>query len=310
MTFRQLEYLDALAQCGSITKAAERLFVSQSALSQQIISIEKEHQIQILDRTQKPFTFTETGKTFLKAAQEILEIKRKLEEDLHLRWNNSLYIKTVPFYGMKLVPMLLSKFHYERPEIHVSLESDWAPTLFQSMPRDSVDFFFHAFDMEPFEPLVPEMDGWQHEVLFEEEILVAASSSHPLVKRLPKILDASGWATIALSDLENMMFMLPSTSPRLRDIACRYLGSAASQRLHIVEKGFDDMIAQLQYSDYFAFLPDTAVHFCSAAVGVQFFRIREFQIRRPVVASFRSEAKLSDPARQFFNIAKKNLADL
>jgi len=45
MTFRQLEYLDALAQCGSITKAAERLFVSQSALSQQIISIEKEHQI-------------------------------------------------------------------------------------------------------------------------------------------------------------------------------------------------------------------------------------------------------------------------
>lgn len=65
MTFRQLEYLDALAQCGSITKAAERLFVSQSALSQQIISIEKEHQIQILDRTQKPFTFTETGKTFL-----------------------------------------------------------------------------------------------------------------------------------------------------------------------------------------------------------------------------------------------------
>ena len=102
MTFRQLEYLDALAQCGSITKAAERLFVSQSALSQQIISIEKEHQIQILDRTQKPLTFTETGKTFLKAAQEILEIKRKLEEDLHLRWNNSLYIKTVPFYGMKL----------------------------------------------------------------------------------------------------------------------------------------------------------------------------------------------------------------
>ena len=61
MTFRQLEYLDALAQCGSITKAAERLFVSQSALSQQIISIEKEHQIQILDRTQKPFTFTETA---------------------------------------------------------------------------------------------------------------------------------------------------------------------------------------------------------------------------------------------------------
>ena len=153
MTFRQLEYLDALAQCGSITKAAERLFVSQSALSQQIISIEKEHQIQILDRTQKPFTFTETGKTFLKAAQEILEIKRKLEEDLHLRWNNSLYIKTVPFYGMKLVPMLLSKFHYERPEIHVSLESDWAPTLFQSMPRDSVDFFFMPLIWSPLNPL-------------------------------------------------------------------------------------------------------------------------------------------------------------
>lgn len=68
MTFRQLEYLDALAQCGSITKAAERLFVSQSALSQQIISIEKEHQIDqpknfIWVQNSKRYIGNRTGRT-------------------------------------------------------------------------------------------------------------------------------------------------------------------------------------------------------------------------------------------------------
>ena len=61
----------------------------------------------------------------------------------------------------------------------------------------------------PFEPLFQRWMGGSTKCCLRREILVAASSSHPLVKRLPKILDASGRATIALSDLKNMMFMLP-----------------------------------------------------------------------------------------------------
>lgn len=310
MTFRQLEYLEALAQCRSISLAAKKLFISQSALSQQIISLEKEYRIQILDRTQKPLAFTEAGLAFFKAAQEILSIKYKLENDLNLQSVNRLCIKTVPFYGTKLVPFFLSKLHNELPDIRVSLETDWAPTLFQSAFHDRADFFLHAFDMEPYEPLIPMMEDWKHVVLFEEEILVAMSSSHPLLHSISVSTDDTGISTISLKDIRNKAFIFTSTSLRLRDIAFRYLGdSTLDQKIHIMEKGFDDMIGHLQYSDRLAFLPDTAVHFCSAAVSIRFFRVREFQLHRPVVASFRSNKKPSKLALRFFSIAKESLGD-
>ena len=58
MTFRQLEYICALAQEGSFTKAAKKLFISESALSQQISAIENEYNIKIINRKEKPITLT------------------------------------------------------------------------------------------------------------------------------------------------------------------------------------------------------------------------------------------------------------
>ena len=51
MDFRQLEYIVAIAENKSISKAAETLFISQSGLNQQLIKLEKELGLQLFDRT-------------------------------------------------------------------------------------------------------------------------------------------------------------------------------------------------------------------------------------------------------------------
>ena len=61
MTIIQLEYLLAVANCGSFSLAAEHCFVTQPSLSMQIKSLEEELGVVLLDRSKKPVIPTEAG---------------------------------------------------------------------------------------------------------------------------------------------------------------------------------------------------------------------------------------------------------
>lgn len=309
MTFRQLEYLEAIALERSISRAAEKLFVSQSALSQQVIAMENEYQIQIFDRAKTPLELTADGQLYLQAAQEMLRVKRQFESTVRHRRQHSLCIKTVPFYAANVVPYLLAKLHRELPQVEVQLKMDWAPNLFCTSYHEKVDLYVHAFDMAPYEPLLPPSDTMEQEVLMQEEIVLAISALHPLLAGLPVGTDDEGWPCIDLADLAGAAFILPSTSVRLLDIA-RLLcaGMKGEHTVRVSDKGFDALLGQLQYSNSVAFLPSTVIRFCPTAIGVRFFRIQGKKVCRPVVAAYPKGIGLNAPARQFIEIARKTMA--
>ena len=62
MLLRQIKYFITVVDTGSFTEAAEECFISQSAISQQILSLEKEIGVQLLHRSTRRFTLTEAGK--------------------------------------------------------------------------------------------------------------------------------------------------------------------------------------------------------------------------------------------------------
>ena len=72
MDTRQLKYILAIAECGSISKAADKLFISQSGLNQQLIRIDKEMGIPLFERDTHHLATTEAGAIFLRYAQETL----------------------------------------------------------------------------------------------------------------------------------------------------------------------------------------------------------------------------------------------
>ncbi|MDZ4767571.1 MAG: LysR family transcriptional regulator [Chloroflexota bacterium] len=72
MELRQLRYLCAIAREGSFTRAAETLFVSQSALSQQIQSLEQEVGAPLLDRARRGVRLTAAGDILHHHAQRVL----------------------------------------------------------------------------------------------------------------------------------------------------------------------------------------------------------------------------------------------
>src|SRR6187551_1810973 len=72
MELHQIRYFTAVAEQASFTRAAERCFVSQPSLSQQIINLEKELGHPLIERLGRTVRLTEAGKTFYERAVKIL----------------------------------------------------------------------------------------------------------------------------------------------------------------------------------------------------------------------------------------------
>lgn len=80
MTLQQLKYVITVAEMGTITEAAGKLFISQPSLTNAIHELEKEMQIKIFSRTNKGITLTADGEIFLGYARQVMEQAAVLEE--------------------------------------------------------------------------------------------------------------------------------------------------------------------------------------------------------------------------------------
>lgn len=79
MTLQQLGYIVEISQCGSISKAARKLFLSQSGISASVRALEEELGIRFFDRSNRGVEFTPEGKEFLSYAESLLEQKARIE---------------------------------------------------------------------------------------------------------------------------------------------------------------------------------------------------------------------------------------
>ena len=80
MTLTQLKYVVEVAETGSISKAAEHLFISQPSLTASIKELETEYGITIFTRTNKGVTLTAAGEEFLGYARQVISQTRLMEE--------------------------------------------------------------------------------------------------------------------------------------------------------------------------------------------------------------------------------------
>ena len=80
MTLQQLKYAVAVAECGNVTAASQKVFISQPSLTTAVHELEKEIGITIFSRTNKGVVVTNEGDEFLGYARQVLEQASLLEE--------------------------------------------------------------------------------------------------------------------------------------------------------------------------------------------------------------------------------------
>ncbi|HEY4248918.1 MAG TPA: LysR family transcriptional regulator [Lacunisphaera sp.] len=180
MEIYQLRYFLAVAETGNFTKAAQRSFISQPSLSQQILNLEEELGQTLFDRLGRKAVLTEAGKTLLDGAHRIItEVDQTLGE-----------LKSDPLLGPRVsvgaIPTVAPFFlpgvlaHCRANNIHISLQTqeDFRRPLVEALLDGKLDWALLSLPLN--EPRL------HIEKLYSESLWVAMSASHRLAT-VPKI---------------------------------------------------------------------------------------------------------------------------
>lgn len=88
MRLNQLEYFIKVVECGSITKAAQELYLSQPSLTKAVSGLEAEYDLKQFDRTAKGLKLTPEGRDFLEYAKSVVESSQALDRTFGNKQNN------------------------------------------------------------------------------------------------------------------------------------------------------------------------------------------------------------------------------
>ena len=165
-----------MADAGTISRAAERLGYTQSAVSQQIAGLEKVVGNPVFDRPggPRPLTLTPVGDALLVHARTVLAQLRLAEADIDAvvaGEQGTLRIGTVQSVGTRVLPDVLRRFHGDRPRVQVALrESHYPDELLALVAEGELDVTFCE------QPL-PEGPWTFREVLVDPFVFVAPAGT-------------------------------------------------------------------------------------------------------------------------------------
>ena len=178
---RHLAALHAVAEEGSFRGAAAKLGYTQSAISQQIATLERLVGTRLIERPGGPraVSLTETGRLVLRHAEAIIARLKAAQADVAALLGGgagTLRVGTFQSAGARILPELLRRFREAWPAVEVQLtESASDPELLDSVERGDLDF---AFAMPP----LPDGPFEQVELLRDRWVLLVPSDS-PLAAR-------------------------------------------------------------------------------------------------------------------------------
>jgi DNA-binding transcriptional LysR family regulator len=180
MEFRHLRTIVAVARHGSFTKAADELFLAQSAISQQIRRLEAELGVQVFRRSSRSVELTEEGRVILEHAQRVLaevdDLHGHLEELTGLLRGTVRLGGVYPFGPYDLYAVL-ADFRARYPGVAIHMVEDTQEEMLAMLRKDELDCAFASVD--------PDAIGsdFAGTLLWEEEFVVAAAPDHPFAGR-------------------------------------------------------------------------------------------------------------------------------
>jgi len=170
MHIETLKIFCDLAELQSFSKTAEKHFISQSAVSQQLAQLELADKCQFLDRTKRPLELTAAGQLFYNACKDILERYEQLKNELKtLQKSSTMRINVAAIYsiGMHTLPDYVKKFMVKYPDVNVHIEYLSSSQIYEMVLSGEIDIGLVA---------VPRRDKRLDVYDFEDEPLVLVCS--------------------------------------------------------------------------------------------------------------------------------------
>ncbi len=143
MTVRHLKVFVCVCKHGSMTKAAEELFIAQPAVSNTIAEIEKNYNVKLFERINKRLFLTDEGKTLLFKAQEVVSAFDEFEEQaLNSSQKPLLKIGSSLTIGKQKLPWLLRKLKENFTDIDFQISINQTAVIENKILNGTLDFAF------------------------------------------------------------------------------------------------------------------------------------------------------------------------
>jgi DNA-binding transcriptional LysR family regulator len=290
MDFDQLQTFLEVARHASFSRAAEKRFRTQPAISSQIRAVEDEVGAKLFDRSGGKVCLTAAGKAFQKYAEEALEARNAMLNSLaemeHVP-RGAITVGANEGTCLHILPEVFAEFKQRYPDVSVNIKrADYANVL-ESVTDNSVDFGVVS---------LPVKDNRLTVVLIhQDELVVIAPPNHPLgrlksasvgeLAKYPLVVPKAGHTRDALDDLFRERRLKPNYSMELdsSELLKRFVAAG-------VGVGF---ISRSNVQE------DVRAGFLTA------IPMPDAQLRRDLALVFRKDKALSRAALAFIDIAVK-----
>jgi DNA-binding transcriptional LysR family regulator len=177
MDFDQLETFLEVARLSSFSRAAEKRFRTQPAISSQIRSLEEEVGAKLLDRSGGKVSITASGKLFLKFAEDILEARKMMltaVAETERVPRGEIVVGANEGTCLHILPEVFAEFKKQYPDVNISItRSDYAKIL-ESVIDNSVDFGVVSLPVN--DPRLTVV------LIHRDELVIIVPPKHPLAK--------------------------------------------------------------------------------------------------------------------------------
>jgi DNA-binding transcriptional LysR family regulator len=179
MKLHQLSALVTAVETGSLRRAAEKMRLSQPALSRSIRELERDVGVKLIERTTRGVEATVYGKALMMRGKLVdAELRQARDDIAHLlaATHGDLRIGVTPVSAFSLLPLMLARFKKGRPQLRVGVTEGMGSGLINQLRQGDFDFVLGRM----YESIDPR--EFNFEVLFHDSLVVFARRGHPLAR--------------------------------------------------------------------------------------------------------------------------------
>ena len=294
MDLKQLEYIVEISKTNNISQAAKNLFVSQSALNQQLLKLEKDLGCQLFYRSRTNWHPTPVGEIYIEGAKKILLIKKdtysRINDIMHDR-ESELRLGLVPRRGIQMFTSIYPRLHKSFSNIKLTpLEMSVAEQQ-EAIRNGDIDLGFMTLSRD-------QMTDDIYEFVGREELVLFCPAIHPLCE---KISEEYELPVIDIREFRYEPFAVMYQGSTIRPICDRIFAEAGFDPDILIETSTTSSIPALVASNlclgiaprYYLDPKDT--------------RIRAFALKGhptwDLCISYRRKSYLSDAASEYIRLA-------
>lgn len=212
MELKELEYIVTIAQEGRISRAAERLYLAQSSLSQFLQRYEAELGTRLFVRTGAGVRPTPAGEIFIRNARQMLQqfdrVKTALRESDHPR-GGRIALGVSSFRGSYLIPAVLDRFRLDYPAVEVRIEEHDSAVLLRKIAASELDMALVALRSGQKRP--------EDVAVLRDEVCLVVHRGHPAMAYVHFVPGGRPW--IELEKTGHFEYLLSNRTTVLGNVA-------------------------------------------------------------------------------------------